>query len=393
MTNDNDIFKKSPKTNTRIRRIVICLVIALIIISVLAAYFINLHNKSVSYENGIRFRELQQWDDSVQAFEACGNYQDAVIQIQETRYLEGQTKLANRDWDGAVEAFSAVRFYRDADEQIMNVYYEEGVYKRDLADWEGAVSAFTLAASYSDSPTQILITRYQEGTNHLNDGDYDRAIAAFSLAIGYSDSEVQVCEAKYQKALHLMSEGDCNSAFDIFMEIRDYRDSNHILFTDLHQIMLQHLSTVGTTVRLGTYNDTAVEWVVVGVNGNSIELLAKRVIYYTSYDSLNLSSLYGQLFNEEERAIITHGLYLLSFSQASSLPLDIRKCGSVYWLSTSAEGYNCQGIVRADGGLYMRLANGQASSLRAGYYRDGVEGVRPAMHVSLQRLFDLLSAD
>jgi len=182
----------------------------------------------------------------VAAFRNAGNYSDAAVQINATRYAQAESLEAAGRQDEASALFVKLGGYSDSFERAYKPYYTEGVAKRKAGDWDGAVAAFEKAGNYSDAATQITETRYL-------------------------------------KAKDLTSKGDYAGAAAIFIRIKGYKDVDNLLANDHNFATARDAKySVGNYVTFGHYpqtsggnDNTEIEWLVLAGDGNKALLISR----------------------------------------------------------------------------------------------------------------------
>ncbi len=206
-------------------------------------------------------------------FANLGEYKDSFVRANKPYYDLGIAKREAAEWNAAVAAFEHARLYGDAAEQIKATRYAEGEAKYAAQDWDEAVAAFEKAGNYSDAQEKILATRYAEGEAKRAEKDWDGARQAFLKAGKFMNSAEQIKETTRQEAESYYAAGDYQRAYDLFLQIKDYKNIDSLLKTDMNLIIAAKLAscrTLGNIVAFGRYeqdNNSAngseeIQWIV-----------------------------------------------------------------------------------------------------------------------------------
>ena len=102
-------------------------------------------------------------------------------------YDFAEAAYSNQQYGFAAIAFNAAGDYEDAVTKKYYSYYTEGVTKRDEKSWDAARTAFKMANDYSDAQMQINETTYQEAANLYANKQYTEAYKKYKEIKGYKD--------------------------------------------------------------------------------------------------------------------------------------------------------------------------------------------------------------
>ncbi|MBN1921066.1 MAG: SUMF1/EgtB/PvdO family nonheme iron enzyme [Anaerolineae bacterium] len=94
------------------------------------------------YDQGIAFRESGDWQQSIAAFERCGDYRDALQQIPETFKQQAQAAMETQDWEMAMAIAEQARSMDAAQGLILlaEVYTRQAQVAMAAQDWETAAA-------------------------------------------------------------------------------------------------------------------------------------------------------------------------------------------------------------------------------------------------------------
>ena len=185
------------------------------------------NSKEALYQTGILASKVQNYEVSVMAFAAVGEYKDAAMKCSMDTYAWGVQLFDNGDYDKSAEVFVSMGNFSDAAEKAQKATYAAAEVLWQSGDYREALEAYTSGKleGYGDADDHMNDCRYHLGKAAIESGDYTTAMEWFSTAGNYSDSKSQVNECRYQLALAVMQTGDYDAAIAAFTAISDYSDS------------------------------------------------------------------------------------------------------------------------------------------------------------------------
>ncbi len=184
---------KKKKTFTAVLGCAIVAVIAFVI--VYNAVLVPMRN----YKNAIALFDSGNYDEAATAFEALGDYKDAVEQIDrchnEKRYKEAEVLLNDGKYSDAITAFKALGDYSDSVERFKECYYCLACSELEAKNYFDALTHFKAADSYKDAKDKLEETEqiiYDLGTKALEEKKYVDAIKWFEAISGYKDADEMI---------------------------------------------------------------------------------------------------------------------------------------------------------------------------------------------------------
>lgn len=180
---------KKKKTVATIAVIVVLLVLAV----GLVAKFVII--PGAQYKVAMEMVQNGQYDEAIAAFEALGEYKDAVVQAKNVQqYAKGEAMMAVGDYDGAIEAYRAVRGYGDAVTKAKEAQYQKGTKLLESGNYDAAIVVYQAAGDYKDAAIKEKEAQYQKGENLFALGDYSGAVNAYYAAGDYRDATIKIEE-------------------------------------------------------------------------------------------------------------------------------------------------------------------------------------------------------
>lgn len=198
----------------------------------------------------VAFRELGEYEDSVQRIKECrylqamdlmktgaykdaadifdslGGYEDSAVQMEACSYEIAQALLAEGKYDEAAAAFDTISSYKDSGDMIYECRYQKALSLMDAGKTADAHDIFNDIRGYKDSYTQIQECYYRTVLLLMEDGDYEHAQDQLEfLDDDYKDCSDLRKECQYQQALTMIADGKYEEALTLLTEIGDYKDS------------------------------------------------------------------------------------------------------------------------------------------------------------------------
>ncbi|MGM9668062.1 MAG: DUF6273 domain-containing protein [Eubacteriales bacterium] len=243
----------------------------------------------------------------------------AKIILPNLQYSDAMTLMNQGKYEEAISVFEELEGYKDCKEKIemCNAAITEQKYNDAIAlmnegKYEEAISVFEELNGYKDSNQRIeectetiLNLSYEKAIEFMNDQQYEKAIAIFKDISGYKDSnkkasdcEYAINDIKYNKALGLIETKKFDDAISILETISSYRDST-ALITKAKNYKIKYAS-VGDIILLGSYEQDnnssngkeAIEWYVIGKEGNKLLLISKYALDAQSYSYKDINGNY-----------------------------------------------------------------------------------------------------
>ena len=354
----------------------------------------------------------------------------ALLKDADANHVKGETEADHAAYDLAIGVIRQAGDEYQA--QVDEAFDRKGTALLDDEAYDDAISAYETAGELY---TEHLKGAWYAKGDALNKAEeYGEAAACYLNAGDYLDAADKRIENLYLNGKKLTEAGEYTAAYDEnFALIGDYKDTKEIVDGNRGLTMARrhYEFGVGKTVRFGRYEQDgvngngkeALEWIVLGKNGDEVLLLSRKVLDIRSYFDgdgaknpcwrssllrtwLNGNFLMGSFSLEEKGAIVTvtHSaddrsqpsatvadqVFLLSREELDTYlaEAEARVAGttavsttkgvwrsmdgtSAWWLRTMADGINCQ-AVSTTGTIIERNAH-QAQS-----------GIRPALWVNLQ---------
>ena len=111
--------KEQERKEKQKRKILIASIISIAIICITCAIVLFFIPKS-HYDNGIKLRSSQNWNEAITEFTQAGNFKDSSEQISETRYQEASFLAQSGKYNEAFAIYSQLLKYKDVKSIIEN---------------------------------------------------------------------------------------------------------------------------------------------------------------------------------------------------------------------------------------------------------------------------------
>ena len=204
------------KQNKTIRRIAI----PVILVSIFAfGIYPDIIKPNMEYKHAKELMSEEKYDESIDAFEALGEYKDSSDMIIEAQCLKAKDLMDKKEYDAAKEIYEDL----GKEDAVKEVTYQE---IKDLISDEKYAEAIDelISFEYKDSEELLREAKYGRGVELMNQEDYDMAIAYLKNAKDYKDAKSKIGECDYFIALKHMENGDYNSAIIQFENAKKYVD-------------------------------------------------------------------------------------------------------------------------------------------------------------------------
>lgn len=152
--------ESSREHSARIIKRVLMVVLPLLIIAAGVWFFMSRsQQKEAEYEMAAVLFEAEKYEEAAQAFEALGEYRDAVSRAKHARsiiaeagtYERALKFLENGRWDDAYNAFYSMGDYEDAQELAQEALYLKAVELAEKGEAEAAQELFRSLNDYKDA--------------------------------------------------------------------------------------------------------------------------------------------------------------------------------------------------------------------------------------------------
>lgn len=178
---------------------------------------------NMEYKHAKELLDEEKFDDSIDAFEALGDYKDSADMITEAMCLKAKNLLDKKEYDAATEIYEAL----GKEDAVKEVTYQEA---KDLLSEKKYADAINILMGfeYKDSDELLHEAEYGRGIEFMEQENYVVATGYFRKAKDYKDASSKVGECKYLKGLQYMDEGDYYAALKDFEAVKEY-DSEEVL--------------------------------------------------------------------------------------------------------------------------------------------------------------------
>lgn len=174
------------------------------------------------YNTATALMDVSKYEEAIEVFKTLKDFSDSPLQIQICWYTVGKNLMESGRFSEAAQAFESASNYSDSALQANSCWYEEGKRLASAEQWREAIAAFNKADQYADSHKQLILS-YQ----HLPEGLF------------FQDSiRTNVYGVKANG--RVLATGSEEYAND-----EGQRNVGH--FTDIHQIIDFHYTTIGIT--------------------------------------------------------------------------------------------------------------------------------------------------
>lgn len=209
------------KQNKTIRRIAILVTL----VSIFAfGIYPDIIKPNMEYKHAKELMSEEKYDESIDAFEALGEYKDSPDMIIEAQCLKAKDLMDKKEYDAAKEIYEDL----GKEDAVKEVTYQEA---RDLIDEEKFKDAIDLLHYLDDKKSNDLIkeAKYGYGLQYMKEKNYSSAITIFSNIKKYKDSLEKWGECKYLLGLKYMGSGNYRSAKLLFEEINKAEISEELI--------------------------------------------------------------------------------------------------------------------------------------------------------------------
>lgn len=214
----------------------------------------------MEYKHAKELLSEEKFDDSIETFEALGDYKDSAAMITEARCLKAKNLLDKKEYDAAKEIYEdlgkeddvktatqmqaedligegkckeAVELLAEFDDKkskklIAEASYEYGILLMEQEDYAVAIKYFEKSGDYKDATSKVREANYERGIQLIEQKKYLVAIGYLKKAEDYEDAISKIGECKYLIGLEYMNEGDYDAALDDFEAVKDY-DNGEVL--------------------------------------------------------------------------------------------------------------------------------------------------------------------
>ena len=191
----NELVKREKKNNVIAAVSISALVAIIAFVIVYNAVLVPMRN----YKNAIALFDSGNYDEAATAFEALGDYKDAVEQIDrchnEKRYKKAEVYLNDGKYREAINLFELLGDYSDSVERFKECYYCLACSELEAKTYFNALDHFKAADSYKDAKDKLEETEqiiYDLGTKALEEKKYVDAIKWFEAISGYKDADEMI---------------------------------------------------------------------------------------------------------------------------------------------------------------------------------------------------------
>lgn len=208
------------KQNKTIRRIAV----PVILVGIFAfGIYPSVIKPGMEYKHAKELLSEEKFDDSIETFEALGDYKDSAAMITEARCLKAKNLLDKKEYDAAKEIYEDL----GKEDAVKEVTYQEA---KDLLSEKKYADAINILMrfEYKDSDELLHEAEYGRGIELMEQENYVVATGYFRKAKNYKDASSKVGECKYLKGLQYMDEGDYYAALKDFEAVKDY-DNGEVL--------------------------------------------------------------------------------------------------------------------------------------------------------------------
>ena len=208
------------KQNKTIRRIAV----PVILVGIFAfGIYPSVIKPGMEYKHAKELLSEEKFDDSIETFEALGDYKDSAAMITEARCLKAKNLLDKKEYDAAKEIYEDL----GKEDAVKEVTYQEA---KDLLSEKKYADAINILMrfEYKDSDELLHEAEYGRGIELMEQENYVVATGYFRKAKNYKDASSKVGECKYLKGLQYMDEGDDYAALKDFEAVKDY-DNGEVL--------------------------------------------------------------------------------------------------------------------------------------------------------------------
>lgn len=208
------------KQNKTIRRIAV----PVILVGIFAfGIYPSVIRPGMEYKHAKELLSEEKFDDSIETFEALGDYKDSAAMITEARCLKAKNLLDKKEYDAAKEIYEDL----GKEDAVKEVTYQEA---KDLLSEKKYADAINILMKfeYKDSDELLHEAEYGRGIELMEQENYVVATGYFRKAKNYKDASSKVGECKYLKGLQYMDEGDYYAALKDFEAVKDY-DNGEVL--------------------------------------------------------------------------------------------------------------------------------------------------------------------
>lgn len=208
------------KQNKTIRRIAV----PVILVGIFAfGIYPSVIRPGMEYKHAKELLSEEKFDDSIETFEALGDYKDSAAMITEARCLKAKNLLDKKEYDAAKEIYEDL----GKEDAVKEVTYQEA---KDLLSEKKYADAINILMrfEYKDSDELLHEAEYGRGIELMEQENYVVATGYFRKAKNYKDASSKVGECKYLKGLQYMDEGDYYAALKDFEAVKDY-DNGEVL--------------------------------------------------------------------------------------------------------------------------------------------------------------------
>ena len=166
--------------------------------------------------------------------------------------------------------------------------YINAISLMDDEKYKEAIAVFQTTDGYKDSEEKITECRYLAAIALMNEGQYKDAINAFNAMNGYEDSVQKISDCKdawYQEALTSMNAGNIIEAYEAFIALNGYEDSTEKAASIYVQYEIEKIKAakVSDIVVFGSYEEKALEWIVLDIQKNRVLLIGSSATFSKPY--------------------------------------------------------------------------------------------------------------
>ena len=174
---------------------------------------------SMEYKHAKELLSEEKFDESIDTFEALGDYKDSADMITEARCLKAKSLVDKKEYDAAKEIYEDL----GKEDAVKEVTYQEA---KDLLSEKKYADAINILMrfEYKDSDELLQEAEYDRGIELMEQESYVVATGYFRKAKDYKDASSKVGECKYLRGIEHMKERDYNAALNEFKYIYRYDD-------------------------------------------------------------------------------------------------------------------------------------------------------------------------
>lgn len=174
---------------------------------------------NLEYKHAKELLSEKKFDESINAFEALGEYKDSVDMITEAQCLKAKNLAKNKKYDEAREIFENLgkyALYKETTQQEAENLITEGKY----------ADAIILVEDFDDKKSKELVLKaeYERGIWYMEQENYQTAMGYLKRAKDYKDAKSKVAECRYLLGIQYMDKGRYDIALKKFKYIFQYDD-------------------------------------------------------------------------------------------------------------------------------------------------------------------------